>query len=211
LRLPDSGTDYLYFTVSDDFIVTEVNLRLYGFRHYRAQDVVLTLKRPNDAVSEVFLINRPCSWFVSLTRQTTFGGVRATAPSQVNAASDGAFYNFGDFVGANPPGSMQANLCPMNEGGINPIPGVGTEHGGDYQPMNANFPGYEGNTVNGQYVGNIPGRMSDLAGANARGVWTLRYTDAMTGCARAAMSRCDACCVFAGERTCARACVWRRG
>jgi hypothetical protein len=205
LILPDNGTDYLYFTVRDDFIVTQVNLRLYGFRHYRAQDVVLTLKRPNDPVSEVFLINRPCGWFVSGTRQTTFGSVRATAPSQVNATSAGAYYNFGDFVNANPPGSIQANLCPFNDAGINPIPGVGTDHGGDYQPMNGNFPGYLGSTVNGLYVGNIPGRMSDLAGANARGVWTLRYTDETPQCAPPPATRVHVCVLRVCTCVCVRA------
>jgi hypothetical protein len=182
--LPDLGTDSLFFTVADTFTVSSVNLWLHNFRHYRAPDMVVTLRRPGDD-TEVFLINRPCSWIASGQRQTTFGVVRAVAPGQVNATSPGDTYFFGDFAATgNPPGSIQASLCPFNEPAINPIPGASTS-GGNFQPMNGFYAGTLGIEVLGTYPANMPGSMSALAGGVAAGVWTLSFTDVTANCALA--------------------------
>jgi len=178
-RLPDfPATDYFYFTVPDNFTVITVTAAILNFRHYRANDVVLTLMAPGNA-NEVFLVNRPCRSSASLPG--TFGAAPVTASAQVNATSAGDTYYFGDFT-FNPPGSIQGNQCPFNEMGINPIAG-GISTYGYYQPMNANFPGFSGTVVNNIYLGAMPGTMSVLAGGNAAGVWRMRYSDAATPCA----------------------------
>lgn len=173
-RLPDAGTDYLYFTVPDNFTVTNVRATLLNFRHYRASDVVVGLMRPNDPATEVLLINRPCNWIATGNKQTTFGSVRAISYTQVNASFPGDVYYFSDTPAQ---GSIQGAVCPINEAGINPIPGGVS---GTYQPMDPNFPGYLGlaQLVNGIWLGNLPGSMRLLAGASAQGVWTMRFTDA---------------------------------
>ena len=179
-KLPDlsyfPNTDYLYFNVPDNFTVTAVTVHLLNLRHYSARDVVVTLMRPNDAVNEVFLINQPCSW-ASPGQQSTFGGARAVTASQVNATSAGANYYFVD----DPPvGSIQGVQCPNNEAGINPVPG---NQDGTYQPMDPTFPGTQGNVVNGIWLADLPGSFRFLTGANAAGVWTLRYSDMILHCA----------------------------
>ncbi len=201
--LPDLGTDSLFFTVADTFTVTTVNLWLHNFRHYRAPDMVVTLRRPNDN-TEVFLINRPCKWIQGGSQQTTFGAVRAVTLSQVNATWPGDTYFFGDFAATgNPPGSIQASLCPFNEAGINPIPGASTS-GGNFQPMNGFYAGTLGANLNGVYPANIPGSMAVLAGGIAAGVWTLSFTDVTAGCACAFVACAHvrwllrACCCAAG-------------
>jgi hypothetical protein len=182
-RLPDynqiyGNTDYFYFTVPDNFTVITVTAALTNFRHFRANDVVLTLQAPNNGY-EIYLINRPCR--ASAGQPTTFGAAPVTAWPQVNATSAGDTYYWGDWA-FNPPGSIQGNQCPNNQFGVNPIAG-GVSTYGYYQPMDPQFPGYLGTIVNGVTLGNRPDTMTRLAGGSAQGVWRMRYTDMATPCA----------------------------
>jgi hypothetical protein len=181
-RLPDysvyDNSDYFYFTVPDTFTVITVTAALTNFRHFRANDVVLTLQAPNNGY-EVYLVNRPCR--ASAAQPSTFGAAAVSAWPQVNATSAGDTYYWGDWA-FNPPGSIQGSQCPNNQFGVNPIAG-GVSTYGYYQPMDPQFPGYQGTVVNGVTLGNRPDTMTRLAGGSAQGVWRMRYTDMATPCA----------------------------